>query len=553
MTFFLAQSAPGDLVIPDIAWSSFAPEIVPTAMALVLLLVAIARGRELLVAAPAGVLGVAVGAWLVTTGVVVPGAVAIGVGVGLPAAVFAFPRRNSLVQAWGASLALIGALVLTGWQYLTVLDVGGADAARIVPQEALAGALANDGIAFFTRITVYLAALLVIPIGYGYLQDRRINRAEVEPLLLLSVVGMVALATANDLITIFVALEVFSLALYVLAGLARRDRRSQEASLKYFVMGAVASAILLYGMALLYVATGTLDLPTLGASLGLVTTPRIVAVLGLVLVTVGIGFKVALVPFHMWTPDVYQGAPTNVTAFMAAATKAAGFAVLLRLYLVAFPGLQTVWVPILSVLAAITMLYGAYLALVQRDLKRMLAYSSITHAGYATIGVVAVSDAGLSSVLWYLLTYAVGTLGAFGCIVALERTRRGEIGLVDLKGLGKTSPALAGILSLCLLSLAGLPPTAGFAGKLVVFQAGLQAGLTWLVVIGVLSSVIAAFFYLRIAGMMFLEDPEVEAIVPAQSTGLSTGISVSAALVIFLGIQPQLFLQLADAAAGLVS
>ncbi len=553
MTFFLAQSAPGDLVIPDIAWSSFAPEIVPTAMALVLLLVAIARGRELLVAAPAGVIGVAVGAWLVTLGLVVPGAVAIAVGVGLPAAAFAFPRRNSMVQAWGASMALIGALVLTGWQYLEILNIGGADAVRLVPQEALAGALANDGIAFFTRITVYLAALLVIPIGYGYLQDRRINRAEVEPLLLLSVVGMVALATANDLITIFVALEVFSLALYVLAGLARRDRRSQEASLKYFVMGAVASAILLYGMALLYVATGALDLPTLGASLGLVTTQRIVAVLGLVLVTVGIGFKVALVPFHMWTPDVYQGAPTNITAFMAAATKAAGFAVLLRLYLVAFPGLQTVWVPILSVLAALTMLYGAYLALVQRDLKRMLAYSSITHAGYATIGVVAVSDAGLSSVLWYLLTYAVGTLGAFGCIVALERTRRGEIGLQDLKGLGKTSPALAGILSLCLLSLAGLPPTAGFAGKLVVFQAGLQAGLTWLVVIGVLSSVIAAFFYLRIAGMMFLEDPTEDAIQPAQSTGLSTGISVSAALVIFLGIQPQLFLQLADTAAALVS
>ena len=553
MTFFLAQSAPGDLVIPDIAWSSFAPEIVPTAMALVLLLVAIARGRELLVAAPAGVIGVAVGAWLVTLGLVVPGAVAIAVGVGLPAAAFAFPRRNSMVQAWGASMALIGALVLTGWQYLEILNIGGADAVRLVPQEALAGALANDGIAFFTRITVYLAALLVIPIGYGYLQDRRINRAEVEPLLLLSVVGMVALATANDLITIFVALEVFSLALYVLAGLARRDRRSQEASLKYFVMGAVASAILLYGMALLYVATGALDLPTLGASLGLVTTQRIVAVLGLVLVTVGIGFKVALVPFHMWTPDVYQGAPTNITAFMAAATKAAGFAVLLRLYLVAFPGLQTVWVPILSVLAALTMLYGAYLALVQRDLKRMLAYSSITHAGYATLGVVAVSDAGLSSVLWYLLTYAVGTLGAFGCIVALERTRRGEIGLQDLKGLGKTSPALAGILSLCLLSLAGLPPTAGFAGKLVVFQAGLQAGLTWLVVIGVLSSVIAAFFYLRIAGMMFLEDPTEDAIQPAQSTGLSTGISVSAALVIFLGIQPQLFLQLADTAAALVS
>jgi NADH-quinone oxidoreductase subunit N len=257
----------------------------------------------------------------------------------MPALVLAFPGRPSLIQAWGAALSLIGALALTLWQYAVILAPAGGD---IVPQSALQGALANDGIAFFTRLTVYLTALLVIPIGYGYLQERRINRAEVEPLLLLSVVGMVALGTANDLITLFVSLEVLSLALYVLAGLARRDRRSQEASLKYFVLGAVASAILLYGMALVYVATGTLDLPGIGAAIGLVTTERTVAALGLGLVTVGIGFKVALAPFHLWTPDVYQGSPTNVTAFMAAATKAAGFAAALRLYLVAFPDLQHV-------------------------------------------------------------------------------------------------------------------------------------------------------------------------------------------------------------------
>jgi NADH-quinone oxidoreductase subunit N len=551
---FLAQTTdlPTDLVIPDVEWSSFAPELLLTAIALVLLLVAIAKGRELLVTVPAAVAGLAAGVWLITEGWIVPGGVTIAVGVALPAAVFAFPRRGSMVQAWGAGVALIGALVLTGWQYVAVLDVGGPGMATIVPQSALAGALANDGIAFFTRITVYLTTLLVIPLGYGYLQDRRINRAEVEPLLLLASVGMVALATANDLITLFVALEVFSLALYVLAGLARRDPRSQEASLKYFVMGSVASAILLYGMALLYVATGSVYLPTIGAELGALGSLRVVSAFGLALVTVGIGFKVALVPFHLWTPDVYQGSPSNVTAFMAAATKAAGFAALLRLYLVAFPNLQSLWVPVLSVLAAATMLYGAYLALVQRDLKRMLAYSSITHAGYATIGVVAVSNAGLSGTLWYLLTYAVGTIGAFGCIVAIERSRRGEVTLVDLRGLGRTSPATAGILALCLLSLAGLPPTAGFVGKLVVFQAGIEAGLTWLVVIGVLSSVVAAFFYLRIAGVMFLEDADIDRPLPAASTGLSTSIAVAATLVVFLGVQPQLFLQLADTAAALV-
>jgi NADH-quinone oxidoreductase subunit N len=543
---FLAQ-APIDGL--QIAWSSFAPELPPTVVALVLLLLAIAGPRKQVVAVPAAALGIGLGLWLVTQDLVVPGAAAVALGAAAPALVLAFPHRPSLIQAWGAGLSLVAALVLTVWQYVVVLaPQGGA----IVPQEALQGALANDGIAFFTRLTVYLTALLVIPIGYGYLQDRRINRAEVEPLLLFAVVGMAFLATANDLITLFVSLELLSFALYILAGLARRDRRSQEASLKYFVLGSVASALLLYGMALLYTATGTVELASIGSALGLVTTPRVVAVLGLGLVTVGIGFKVALAPFHLWAPDVYQGAPTNVTAFMAAAVKAAGFAAMLRLYLVAFPALASLWVPALSVLAALTMLYGAYLAIVQHDLKRMLAYSSVTHAGYATIGVVANSDAGLSSTLWYLLTYAVATVGAFGCVIAIERLRRGEVTLLDLRGLGRTSPALAGILTLCLLSLAGIPATAGFVGKLVVFQAGIAAGLTWLVVIGVISSVVAAFFYLRLVGTMFLEEHEEGRSLPLVTTGLSAGVSVSAALVLYLGIQPQLFLQLADHAAALV-
>ena len=546
----LAQASPeAGVQVPDVEWSAFAPELLVTAVALVLLLVAIARGRQQLVALPSAAGFLAVGAWLVTEGLTVPGATTVAVGAALPAAVFAFPRRVSMVQALGAAAALLGALVLTGWQYVAVLDLG---ATTLVPQEALAGALANDGIAFFTRITVYLTALLVIPLGYAYLNERRINRAEVEPLILLAAVGMVALATANDLVTLFVALEVFSLALYVLSGLARRDRRSQEAGLKYFIMGAVASAILLYGMALLYVATGRLDLPGIGVALGLVTTDRLVAALGLGLVTVGIGFKVSLVPFQLWTPDVYQGAPTNITAFMAAATKAAGFAAVLRLYLVAFPAMQSLWVPIIAVLAAASMLYGAYLAVVQGDLKRMLAYSSITHAGYASIGLLAVSDDGLSAALFYVLAYAVSTLAAFGCVIAIERTRRGEVGLRHLRGLGRTSPAVAGILSLALLSLAGIPPTAGFVGKLLVFRAGLDAGLTWLVVVGVLSTVVAAFFYLRIAGMMFLEEPDPEGPIPAQSTGMSLGIAVAAALVVFIGIQPQPLLQYAEAAASLV-
>jgi NADH-quinone oxidoreductase subunit N len=547
----LAQATDvAQLPIPDIAWSAFAPEVAPTAAALLLLLVAVAGHRRLLlVGVPTLVLSLALGVWLIVQDVVVPGAVAVGFGFAVPAAIAVVPRRPTLIGAWVAAASLVGALVLTLWQFIELNAGGGATMAT---QDALQGSLANDGIAFFTRLTVYLTALLVIPLGQGYLTDRAINRSEVQPLLLLSVVGMAALGTANDLITMFVALEVLSISLYILCGLARRDRRSQEAGLKYFILGSVASAILLYGMALIYTATGSVDLPAIGRTIGLVTTTPGVAAIGIALVTVGVGFKVALAPFHLWTPDVYQGAPTNITAFMAAATKAAGFAAILRLYLVAFPGLSAIWVPVLAVLAAITMLYGAYVAVVQHDLKRMLAYSSITHAGYTTIGVVALSDAGLSATLFYLLTYAVATVGAFGCIIALERRRRGEVTLATIRGLGKTSPAVAGILAVCLLSLAGVPATAGFVGKVAIFEAGVRAGLTWLVVVGVVSSVIAAFFYLRIAGMMFLEDTPEDQPLPVTTTGVMTGISVAGFLVVYLGIQPQILLQLADSAAALV-
>jgi NADH-quinone oxidoreductase subunit N len=546
----------------DVSFAAIAPELVLTGAALVLLLVAITRGRPQRVMLPVGLLTIGLGAWIVLGGDLVPGVTLALLGVAAPVLPILFPGRATLVQAWGAGLALGAALLLSLWQ---VGPVFGADGGSLVASSAFSGSLANDGITLFTRLTVYLSALLVVPLGYAYLQERRINRAEVESLILLAAVGMTILGGANDLLTAFVALEVLSFALYVLASLARRDRRSQEAGLKYFVTGAVASAVLLYGLALLYVGTGTLSIPGIGAGLTSVLVPRGVALAGLVLVTVGVAFKVGLVPFHFWTPDVYQGSPTNITAFMAAATKAAAFALLLRLYLVAFPGLRVWWVPALAVLAAVTMLYGAFAALAQHDLKRILAYSSITHAGYATIGVLTLSRQGLSATLLYLMTYAVGTIAAFGVVIAVERRRRGEVTLATLRGLGRTSPLLAGILALSLLSLAGLPLTAGFIGKLEVFRAGVTAGLTWLVLIGVLSSLVAAFFYLRIAGIMFLEDaPEpatggaeasaagAEARMPLLSAGLSSAIAVAAALVVVLGVQPQLLMELAGHAGVLL-
>ena len=543
----------------DVSFAAIAPELVLTGAALVLLLVAITRGRPQLVMLPVGLTTIALGAWVAIGGDLVPGVVLALLGIAAPVLPVLMPGRATLVQAWGAGLALGAALVLTMWQVGPIFDGG-----RLVASVEFAGSFASDGITLFTRLTVYLSALLVVPLGYAYLQERRINRAEVESLILLAAVGMTMLGGANDLVTAFVALEVLSFALYVLASLARRDRRSQEAGVKYFVTGAVASAVLLYGLALLYVATGTLSIPGIGASITSVLVPRGVAMAGLVLVTIGVAFKVALVPFHFWTPDVYQGSPTNVTAFMAAATKAAAFALLLRLYLVAFPGLQAYWVPVLAVLAAATMLYGAFAALAQHDVKRILAYSSITHAGYAIIGVLTLSRAGLSATLLYLLTYAVGTIAAFGVVIAVERRRRGEVTLTNLRGLGRTSPLLAGILSLSLLSLAGLPLTAGFIGKLEVFRAGVSAGLTWLVLIGVLSSLVAAYFYLRIAGIMFLEDAPalegdddavseaMEARMPLLSAGLSSALAIAAALVVVLGVQPQLLLELAGHAGVLL-
>ena len=543
----------------DVSFAAIAPELVVTGAALVLLLVAITRGRPQLVMLPVGLTTIALGAWVAMGGDLVPGVVLAVLGAAAPVLPVVFPGRATLVQAWGAGLALAAALVLTLWQVGPIL---GADGGRLIASASFAGSFASDGISLFTRLTVYLSALIVVPLGYGYLQERRINRAEVESLILLAAVGMAFLGGANDLVTAFVALEVLSFALYVLAGLARRDRRSQEAGLKYFVTGAVASAVLLYGLALMYVATGTLSIPGIGAALTSVLVPRAVAVAGLVLVTVGVAFKVALVPFHFWTPDVYQGSPTNITAFMAAATKAAAFAFVLRLYLVAFPGLAAWWVPVVAALAAATMLYGAFAALNQHDVKRILAYSSITHAGYATIGVLALSRAGLSATLLYLLTYAVGTMAAFGVVIAMERRRRGEVTLATLRGLGRTSPLLAGILSLALLSLAGLPLTAGFIGKLEVFRAGVSAGFTWLVVIGVASSLVAAYFYLRIAGIMFLEEPvaagdgagteDAEARMPLLSAGLSGATAVAGALVLVLGVQPQLLIELAGHAGVLL-
>lgn len=543
MTALLAQAGT-ELTAPEVQWSAFAPELVLVGAALLLLVIGVMdRGRT-----AAGVLGglvaAGVGVWIMVVDSSVAGAVAVAFGAAVAASAVGFATRPPLARVWIAEAGVLAAFALAGWQWAAIYEAtGGAT--------FVSGAIAVDGVALYTRFTVLATALLVLPIGYAYLEERGASRPEFEPLLLLSATGMTILGAAGDLLIVFIAIELLSFGLYIMAGLARRDRRSQEASLKYFLLGAVTSAVLAYGIALVYAGTGTVDLGLIAEGVGVVTTPEGVVLLGVAFVTVGLGFKAAAVPFHFWTPDVYQGSPTNVTAFMAAATKAAAFAAILRVFLLAFGPLDDAWVPVLAVVAAITLLLGAIAAVVQRDVKRVLAYSSIAHVGFALTGVVAADELGLSATLYYLLTYAVTVVAAFGCVIAIERRRRGEVALVDLRGLGRRAPVLAGVFGLSLLSLAGIPATAGFMGKFAVFRAALNAGLGWLVIVGVVSSVIAGFFYLRLIAAMFLEEPDEATEEPILTTGLSAGIAAAAAAIVVLGVLPDAFVTLADQAAAI--
>lgn len=547
----------GQALAPEsIPYAIFAPELIAGSVALVLLLLAVAGRRRGIVGVPVALAGIAVGAQMLRGDLLFPGLVVVGVGAGIGVASLGLGAAPKVLPSVVAGMGLVGALALTVWQSISPMVIAENVVAGVAPDlisiVGFDGSVVLDGISLYTRLTVYLTALLVLPLGHAYLRDRQIARPEFEPLLVLSAVGMALLGAAGDLITLFVALEILSIALYILSGLARRDRRSQEAAVKYFVTGAVASAILLYGMALLYVSTGALELSAIGASLQALLpsleTSIVLPVIAMVMIIVGLGFKVALVPFHLWTPDVYEGAPTNVTAFMAAATKAAGFAAVLRVFYIAFGPLAYLWAPVIAVLAAASMLYGAFVALVQTDVKRILAYSAIAHAGYAAIGVASASGEGISATLWYLLTYAVSTLAAFGCLMALERTNQRAVTLGDLRGLGSTSPATAWILALSMLSLAGIPPTVGFVGKLEVFRAGVGAGLTWLVVIGVVSSVVSAFFYLRIMGSMFLEEPAEGAQPAAYAGGWNVAVNLAAVLIVLLGLLPAFLVELASRA-----
>jgi NADH-quinone oxidoreductase subunit N len=377
------------------------------------------------------------------------------------------------------------------------------------------------------------------------------SHTEVFPLMLFAVGGMLLFPAANDLLTMFVALEVLSLPLYLLCGLARRRRLlSQEAAVKYFLLGAFSSAFFLYGIALLYGFAGSVRLSDISTAAASNTANTTLLAGGIALLGLGLFFKIGAVPFHSWKPDVYQGAPTPITALMASCTVVAAFGAVLRVFYVAFGTLTWNWRPVLWGIAILTMVVGAIIAVTQTDVKRLLAYSSIAHAGFILTGVIAASTAGLSASLFYLAVYGFTTIGAFA-VVTLVRDSTGEaVHLSRWAGLGKRSPVVAGIFAFFLLAFAGIPLTSGFTGKFAVFQAAVAGGATPLVIVGVLTSAVAAFFYVRVIVLMFFSEPALDGpvvVVPSALTASAVGLGVLATLV--FGIVPEPLLNLANHAA----
>jgi NADH-quinone oxidoreductase subunit N len=428
-----------------------------------------------------------------------------------------------------SDLAAVGILGLAGAALSSALMWGG----PVVSFQQMV--VADDFALFFNGIFVATTALVLL-LSVGYVRRQGIEAGEYYILLLFAAVGMMLMAAALDLLIVFLGLELMSLSLYVLAGFFRTRATGNESSMKYFLLGAFSSGFFLYGIALLYGATGTTNLARLGAALATPGTARDPLVLaGLALLLVGFGFKTSAVPFHQWAPDVYEGAPTAVAAIIATGSKAAAFAALLRVILETRV-LQPDWTTLLWILAALTMTVGNVIALAQRNLKRMLAYSSVAHVGYMLVGLTAGSGLGGAAVLFYLLVYSFATVGAFGVILLLERGEGPQtneaVELDAYGGLAARHPVLALVLTICLISFIGLPPTAGFVGKFYLFSAAIDAKFYWLAIIAVLNSVIAAYYYLRLIVYMYMREPEAGGAhgVLTPAAGLALALAVWATL-----------------------
>jgi NADH-quinone oxidoreductase subunit N len=440
----------------------------------------------------------------------------------------AFARRSSPRIHLGIGLVGVAAAAATSlwlWSW---------DGAATV----LGNTVAADRFSVLARLVLLAVAALALLLGFQYFERSGDEpRGEFTPLVLFATSGMTLIVASVDLIVVFLALEILSLSLYVLTGLTGR-RAANEASMKYFLLGAFSSAFFLYGIAMAYGATGTTKIGPLARALAGGTTSEALALLGLALLAVGFAFKVSAVPFHMWTPDVYEGAPTPVTAYMSAATKVAAFAALIRVLDVAFQPLSWDWAPILWGLAAVSIVLGSILAIAQTNVKRMLAYSSIAHAGFILTGLTAPGALGIRSAIFYLVAYAAMTLGAFGTVMVVSGRGEERTRLDDYRGLAKTNPGAAALMTLFLLSLAGIPPTAGFIAKVNVFSAAIDAGFWGLALIGVLASVAAAFFYLRVIVFMYMEEPAGEPARPAAGGLAGAALAAPALATILLGLFP---------------
>lgn len=496
---------------------------------------------------------------LIAPMLIVFGAAVAGVAV----EAFASRQHRYRLQVTNGAVALSAAL-------LSVVALAG------TRQNAMMGAVAVDGVTLFLQATVVLVGLLTLPViaqrrpahqglasftpqaptAPGGLLEMAVTKSgamqtEIFPLTLLAIGGMMLLPAANDLLTMFVALEVLSLPLYLLSGLARRQRLlSQEAALKYFLLGAFSSALFLFGAALLYGATGTLRLTEIGPAITIAAGERSLALTGVGLLLVGILFKVGAAPFHSWIPDVYQGAPTPITAFMAAATKVAAFGAMLRILYVALPALRIDWLPVIWAVAVLTMVAGAVLTVTQSDIKRVLAYSAVAQAGFILVGLSAGSRAAITATLFYLLVYAVSAVGAFA-VVGLVRNAAGdeETGIGQWANLGRRSPVVALAFTVFLLSFAGIPLTGGFVGKFGVFKAAGETGAGMLVIVGALASAVAAFAYARILVIVFFTEAPADAPrVDTPTRSIGWAIAVAAVTTIALGILPAPLMELADTA-----
>lgn len=415
---------------------------------------------------------------------------------------------------------------------------------RFLNKPAFTGLIALDGYTWFFNLLILLAAGITVLTSVRYLTDEGLGLYEYFVLLLFASAGMMFMVSAKHLLVVFVGLETLSISIYVLSGILPGSAKSKEAALKYLILGGFSSAMFLYGAALLYGAAGSLSFAALKTYFQ-AGTPQLMGTVGMGLLLVGFAFKVAAVPFHMWTPDVYEGAPTPLTGFMSVGVKAAAFAAFVRVFFDGLISLQVSWTHILWILAVLTMVLGNLAALVQENIKRMLAYSSIAHAGYILMGMIAGTAMGTQGILYYLLAYTFTNLGAFGVVALVGRKGEANVYLDDYRGLAKAHPILALVMAIFLFSLAGIPPTAGFVGKFTIFGAAIKAGYIWLVIIGVLTSAASVFYYFRVVMKMYMEAPEIEPARLQFSPAMVMALGIAVTGVLYIGIFPTTYLNLA--------